>query len=222
VAAMTRLGTSRSLVRHEPLRPALAMATTWMTAPSIIIPRNANKLRKPKQQLSGTATASNKSRFMAKCVCRWLRPRPNSSPPRLSDNAVQKFRNQRPCRMQGVEMSPATPRLIFARTDSSWASKTRHQAVRMALPSPNCADADQATSALGAPRSPSCRLSNSGWAGPSPRRPRPKATSTPTSTSMRPRSSSEREPMNTTSEAGRPSRSSTRARRTTARPRAPS
>jgi hypothetical protein len=53
-------------------RPVLAMATTWMTAPSVITPRNANKLRKPKQQLSGTATASNKSRFMAKCVCLWL------------------------------------------------------------------------------------------------------------------------------------------------------
>jgi hypothetical protein len=44
------------------------MATTWMTAPSVIIPRNANKLRKPKQQLSGTATASNKSRFMAQTM----------------------------------------------------------------------------------------------------------------------------------------------------------
>jgi hypothetical protein len=53
-------------------RPILAMATTWMTAPSVIIPRNANKLRKPKQQLSGTATASNRSRFMAKCACLWL------------------------------------------------------------------------------------------------------------------------------------------------------
>ena len=31
----------------------------------VITPRNANKLRKAKQQLSGTATASNKSRFMA-------------------------------------------------------------------------------------------------------------------------------------------------------------
>jgi hypothetical protein len=44
--------------------PALAMATTWMIPPSVIIPRNANKLTKPKQQLSGTATTSNKSRFM--------------------------------------------------------------------------------------------------------------------------------------------------------------
>ena len=35
-----------------------------MTAPSVITPRNANKLRKAKQQLSGTAKASNKSSFM--------------------------------------------------------------------------------------------------------------------------------------------------------------
>jgi hypothetical protein len=59
-----------------------------MTAPIVITPRSANKLKKAKQ-LSGTASASNKSRFMAKCVCLWLR-RPtdsgfaaqlNSSPP---------------------------------------------------------------------------------------------------------------------------------------------
>jgi hypothetical protein len=43
-----------------------------MTAPSVITPRSANKLKKAKQ-LSGTASASNKSRFMAKCVCLWLR-----------------------------------------------------------------------------------------------------------------------------------------------------
>jgi hypothetical protein len=53
-------------------RPALAMPITLMTAPSVITPRNANQLRKAKQ-LSGIATASNKSRFMAKCVCLWLR-----------------------------------------------------------------------------------------------------------------------------------------------------
>ena len=41
-------------------RPALAMPITLMTAPSVITPRNANQLRKAKQ-LSGTATASNKS-----------------------------------------------------------------------------------------------------------------------------------------------------------------
>jgi hypothetical protein len=53
-------------------RCALAMPTTWMTAPSVITPSSANKLRKAKQ-LSGTASASNKGRFMAKCVCFWLR-----------------------------------------------------------------------------------------------------------------------------------------------------
>jgi hypothetical protein len=45
---------------------------TWMTTPSVITPRRANKVNKAKQ-LSGTANASNKSRFMAKCVCLWLR-----------------------------------------------------------------------------------------------------------------------------------------------------
>jgi hypothetical protein len=49
---------------------ALIAPSTWMTAPSVATPRSANKLRKAKQ-LSGTA--SNKSRFMAKCVCLWLR-----------------------------------------------------------------------------------------------------------------------------------------------------
>ena len=72
-------------------RPALAMPTTWMTAPMVITPRNANKLRKAKQQLSGIATASNKSRFMAKCVVSGFAAPPNSSPPRRSDNAVQKI-----------------------------------------------------------------------------------------------------------------------------------
>jgi hypothetical protein len=70
--------------------PALAMPITLMTAPSVITPRSANPLRKAKQ-LSGTATASNKSRFMTKCVCLWLRPPTNSSPRRRSDNAVQKI-----------------------------------------------------------------------------------------------------------------------------------
>jgi hypothetical protein len=50
---------------------ALIAPSTWMTAPSVATPRSANKLRKAKQ-LSGTS-ASNKSRFMAKCVCLWLR-----------------------------------------------------------------------------------------------------------------------------------------------------
>ena len=43
-----------------------------MTAPSVITPRSASKLKKAKQ-LSGTASASNKSRFMAKCARLWLR-----------------------------------------------------------------------------------------------------------------------------------------------------
>jgi hypothetical protein len=51
---------------------ALIAPSTWMTAPNVATPRSANKLRKAKQ-LSGTASASNKSRFMAKCVCLWLR-----------------------------------------------------------------------------------------------------------------------------------------------------
>ena len=51
---------------------ALIAPSTWMTAPSVITPRSANKLNKAKQ-LSGTASASNKSRFMAKCGCLWLR-----------------------------------------------------------------------------------------------------------------------------------------------------
>jgi hypothetical protein len=72
---------------------ALAMPITLMTAPSVITPRSANQLRKAKQ-LSGTATASNKSRFMVKCLCLWLRPPPNSSRPPPSDNAVQKISEQ--------------------------------------------------------------------------------------------------------------------------------
>jgi hypothetical protein len=51
---------------------ALIALSTWMTAPSVATLRSDNKLRKAKQ-LSGTASASNKSRFMAKCVCLWLR-----------------------------------------------------------------------------------------------------------------------------------------------------
>src|SRR5262249_14766181 len=53
-------------------RRALIAPSTWMTAPSVATPRSTNKLKKAKQ-LSGTASASNKSRFMAKCVCLWLR-----------------------------------------------------------------------------------------------------------------------------------------------------
>ena len=53
-------------------RRALIAPSIWMTAPSVATPRRANKLRKA-MQLSGTASASNKSRFMAKYVCLWLR-----------------------------------------------------------------------------------------------------------------------------------------------------
>jgi hypothetical protein len=53
-------------------RPALTVPSRWITPPSIITPRSANKLKKAKQ-LSGTASASNKSRFLAKCVYLWLR-----------------------------------------------------------------------------------------------------------------------------------------------------
>jgi hypothetical protein len=53
---------------------ALTVPRTWMIAPSVITPRDANKLKKAKQP-SGTASASNKSRFLAKYVClRLLRP----------------------------------------------------------------------------------------------------------------------------------------------------
>ena len=51
---------------------ALTVPRTWMTAPSVITPRNVNKLKKAKQ-LSGTASASNESRFLAKYVCLRLR-----------------------------------------------------------------------------------------------------------------------------------------------------
>jgi hypothetical protein len=43
-----------------------------MTAPSVITPRSANKVKKAKQ-VSGTASASHKNRFMVKCVCLGLR-----------------------------------------------------------------------------------------------------------------------------------------------------
>jgi hypothetical protein len=51
---------------------ALTVPRTWMIAPSVITPRDANKLKKAKQP-SGTASASNKSRFLAKYVCLRLR-----------------------------------------------------------------------------------------------------------------------------------------------------
>jgi hypothetical protein len=51
----------------------LTVPSKWMTAPSVITPRSANKLKRAKQ-LSGIASASNKSRFMAKCLSLLRRP----------------------------------------------------------------------------------------------------------------------------------------------------
>jgi hypothetical protein len=51
---------------------ALTLPRAWMTAPSVITPRSANKVKKAKQ-VSGTASASHKNRFMVKCVCLGLR-----------------------------------------------------------------------------------------------------------------------------------------------------
>jgi hypothetical protein len=59
-----------STLGHCGLR-ALTVPSTWMTPPSVITPRSANKLKRAKQ-LSGTASANNKGRFMAKCVCLWF------------------------------------------------------------------------------------------------------------------------------------------------------
>ena len=53
-------------------RCALTVPSTWMTPPSVITPRSTNKLKRAKQ-LSGTASVSNKSRFVAKYACLWLR-----------------------------------------------------------------------------------------------------------------------------------------------------
>jgi hypothetical protein len=52
-----------SMLGHNGRR-ALTVPSRWITPPSVITPRSANKLKKAKQ-LSGTASASNKSRFMA-------------------------------------------------------------------------------------------------------------------------------------------------------------
>jgi len=92
--------------------PALAMPITLMTAPSVITPRSANPLRKAKQP-SGTATASNKSRFMTKCVCLWLRPPSNSSRLAVRTTPSKKFRNERKCNAQ---------RNITERLPPDWAS----------------------------------------------------------------------------------------------------
>ena len=55
-----------------------------MTAPSVITPRSASKLKKAKQ-LSGTATASNKSRFMGQ-MCLSLASPPNERNRRSMSN----------------------------------------------------------------------------------------------------------------------------------------
>jgi hypothetical protein len=71
-------------------RRALTVRSRWITPPSVITPRSANKLKKAKQ-LSGTASASNKSRFMANVSVSGFAVQPNFSLPRRSDNAVQKI-----------------------------------------------------------------------------------------------------------------------------------
>jgi hypothetical protein len=72
-------------------RPVLAMPTTWMIAPSVTTPRSANQVRRAKQ-LSGIATAINKSGFIGQmCLSLASSPHLNSNPPRRSDNAVQKI-----------------------------------------------------------------------------------------------------------------------------------
>ena len=71
-------------------RRALTVPRTWMTAPSVITPRSASKLNKAKQ-LSGTASASNKSRFMANVSVSGFAAQLNSSPLRCSDDAVKKI-----------------------------------------------------------------------------------------------------------------------------------
>jgi hypothetical protein len=77
------------------------MPTTWMIAPRIITPRNANKLRKPRQQLSGTATASNKNRFMAKYVVSGFAPDLILTRLVVQTTSFKKFRNQGQCQMHG-------------------------------------------------------------------------------------------------------------------------
>ena len=74
------------------------MPITLMTAPSVITPRSANQLRKAKQ-LSGTATASNKSRFTVSVS--GLPPHVILALLVVRTTPSKKFRNQRPCRMHG-------------------------------------------------------------------------------------------------------------------------
>jgi hypothetical protein len=73
---------------------ALAMPITLMTAPRVITPTNANPLRKAKQ-LSGTATASDKSRFMANvCLCLAFPPNLILARPPVRTTPSKKFQNR--------------------------------------------------------------------------------------------------------------------------------
>ena len=74
------------------------MPVTLMTPPSVITPRSANQLRKAKQ-LSGTATASNKSRFTV--FVSGLPPHVILALLVVRTTPSKKFRNQGPCRMHG-------------------------------------------------------------------------------------------------------------------------
>jgi hypothetical protein len=67
--------------------------TTWITSPSVNTPRKANEPRRAKQ-LSGTASASNKSRFIA--TAPGFASLPNSIRICRPDNAVQKICRPKP------------------------------------------------------------------------------------------------------------------------------
>ena len=83
----------------RPLRPeVLAKPITLRTTPSVSTPRSANQLRKAKQ-LNGTATASNKSRFMVSVS--GLPPHVILALLVVATTPSKKFRNQGPCRMHG-------------------------------------------------------------------------------------------------------------------------
>jgi len=90
-----------------------------MTPPSVIIPRSATELKKAKQ-LNGTASASNKSRSMPNVsgFVSGFAAQLHSSPPRRSDNAVD--RNQRP-------MSNARRNVV----PNALATANRHAAIEL-------------------------------------------------------------------------------------------
>src|SRR4029077_8256595 len=91
--------------------PALAIPITLMTAPSVITPRSANQLRKAKQ-LSGTATASNKSRFTV--FVSGLPPHVILALLVVRTTPSKKFRNQGPCRMHGGISTGLGPSIVSA------------------------------------------------------------------------------------------------------------